>query len=246
MDVYPRTDSTLGAGGWSQSAKLRGHAHELGDMRSPCSPPCPPPGTHPIWPHGGHQRVPRQVQATYAIASRGQAGAAVRGLTRTCAVVANCHHRATCGFAPACRAARPGLSPASGLIRTSAVVPIWHHRVTWGSTEPPTRHWPAPGLENKPDNNGSAKLAEPYDLGRRSGPLRPRPAPRDKPEKYGPANLAGPYDRRKCSDANHARISVPSGSSPPAPPGARPGPHGSACRSGSQSLFRRRSDDGAS
>jgi hypothetical protein len=93
---------------------------------------------------GGHQLVPRRVQVACTIASMGQAGADACGLTRTCAVVANCHHRATCGFAPTCRAVTARPPPASGLIRTPAVVPIWHHRVTWGSTEPPTRHWPVP------------------------------------------------------------------------------------------------------
>jgi hypothetical protein len=116
------------------------NVHELGDMRSPCSRPCPPPGTCLERPHGGRQRVPRQVQVACTIASMGQACADRCGLTRTCAVVANCHHRATCGFAPACRAVRAGPPPALGLIRTVAVVPIWHRRVTWGSTEPPTRH----------------------------------------------------------------------------------------------------------
>jgi hypothetical protein len=115
------------------------NAHELGDMRSPCSPPCPPPGTCLERLLGGRQLVPRRVQVACTIASMGQAGAGACGLTRTCAVVANCHHRATGGFAPVCRAAAAGRSPASGLIRTAAVVPIWHHRVTWASTGPPTR-----------------------------------------------------------------------------------------------------------
>lgn len=118
--------------------------HELGDICSPCSPPCPPPGTCPERLHGGRQLVPRRVQVACTIASMGQTGAGTSGLTRTCTVVANCHHRATCGFAPTCRAVRTAPSPASGLIRTPAVVPIWHHRVTWGSTKPPTRHWPVP------------------------------------------------------------------------------------------------------
>lgn len=103
-------------------------------MRSSCSPPCPPPGTCLERLLGGRQVVLRRVQVACTIASMEQAGADVCGLTRTCAVVANCHHRATCGFAPTCRAVTAGRSPASGLIRTVAVVPIWHHRVTWGST----------------------------------------------------------------------------------------------------------------
>lgn len=148
------------------------NVHELGDIRSPCSRPCPPPGKCLERPHGGHQRVPRQVQVACTIANMGQAGTDGCGLTRTCAVVANCHHRGTCGFAPTCRAVKAGQPPASGLIRTAAVVPIWHHRVTWASTEPSTRHWPIPAPENRPDKNGSAKLAGPYDLGKCSRPHR--------------------------------------------------------------------------
>jgi hypothetical protein len=120
------------------------NAHELGDIRSPCSLPCPPSGTCREREHGGRQLVPRRVQVACTIASMGQTGADVCGLTRTCTVVANCHHRATCGFAPTCRTVTAGRSPALGLIRTVAVVPIWHHRVTWGSTEPPTPDWPVP------------------------------------------------------------------------------------------------------
>jgi hypothetical protein len=153
MDVYLRAGRPAGAGGWSPLAEPRGHthararsdffvppvsnAHELGDMRSSCSLPCPPTGMHVEGLDGGRQRVPRRVQVACTIASMGQANAGACGLTRTCAVVANCHHRATCGFAPARRAVRAGPAPALGLIRTAAVVPIRHHRVTWGSTEPP-------------------------------------------------------------------------------------------------------------
>lgn len=188
MDVCVHAGRPVGAGGSSPLSQPRGHAHararadfhvpppsnahELGDMRSSCSPPCPPPGTCLERLLGGRQVVPRRVQVACTIASVGQAGAGICGLTRTCAAVANCHHRATCGFTPTCRAVGAGPLPTSGLIRTTAVVPIWHHRMTWGSTEPPTRHWAVPALENKPDNNGSAKLAEPYDLGRRPRPHR--------------------------------------------------------------------------
>ena len=188
MDVYVRACSPVRVGGSSPLSQPRGHAHararadfhvpplsnahELGDMRSSCSPPCPPPGTCLERLLGGRQVVPRRVQVACTIASMEQAGAVVCGLTRTCAVVANCYHRATCGFAPTCRAVRAGPPPASGLFRTVAVVPIWHHRVTWGSTGPPLRHWPIPGLQSKPDSNGSAKLAGPYDLGRRPRPHR--------------------------------------------------------------------------
>ena len=96
----------------------------------------------------------RHLVARFTTTRERQAGADVCGLTQTCAVVANCHHRATCGFAPTCRAVTAGSLPASGLIRAVAVVPIWHHRVTWGSTEPPMRHWSVPALENKPDKYG--------------------------------------------------------------------------------------------
>jgi hypothetical protein len=188
MDVYVRAGRQVEVGRWSPLVQSWGYAtHERapvstiwwlamstswGTCSSPCSRSCPPPGTCLERPHGGRQRVPRQVQVVCTIANMGQAGTDGCGLTRTCAVVANCHHRGTCGFAPTCRAVRAGPPPASGLIRTAAVVPIRHHRVTWGSTEPPTRHWPIPALENKPDNNGSAKLAGPYDLGRYPGPPR--------------------------------------------------------------------------
>lgn len=116
MDVYVRAGRPAGVSGWSPLAEPRGHvhgrtrsdlfvppvsnAHGLGGMRSPCSLPCPPTGMHVEGIHGGRQLVPRRVQVACTIVSMGQAGAGICRLTRICAVVANCHHRATCGFAP--------------------------------------------------------------------------------------------------------------------------------------------------
>lgn len=187
MDVYLRRQPGR-ASGWSpltqpssdtpRTNTLRfprppvSNIHELGDIHLPCSPPCPPSGTRLEMLRGGRQLVPRRVQVACTIVSMGQASADACGLTRTCTVVANCHHRATCGFAPTRRAATTGWSPAAGLIRTAAVVPIWHHRVTWASTRNGRRALPAPTLENKTDNYGSANLAGPYDLGKRSGAER--------------------------------------------------------------------------
>lgn len=171
------------------------NAHELGDMRSPCSPPCPPLRTYLERVHGGRQLVPRRVQVACTIASMGQTGADASGLTRTCAVVANCHHRATCGFAPTCRAVTAGRSPASGANPDTcggANLAPPRDLAFYRTTDTPLARSRS---GNKPDNNGSAKLAEPYDLGRYPSPSADRP----KPDNCGPADLAGPHDLHKCS-----------------------------------------------
>lgn len=179
MDVYTRAGRPAGGGGWSPLAELRDHAHararsdffvppvsnahELGDMRSSCSLPCPPNRNacgRATW---GTSRGTSTGTGGVHNREHGQAGAGACGLTRTCAVVANRPHRATCGFAPARLGSEGQLSLSLGLIRAAAVVPIWHHRVTLGSTEL-RRVAVCDGLENKPDNYGSAKLAGPYDL----------------------------------------------------------------------------------
>lgn len=147
-----------------QFSRVGGHTFALFTAMSP-------PGTYLERLHGGRQLVPRRAQVACTIASMGQAGADVCGLTRTCAVVANCHHRATCGF----RSGMPrGQSQPVASLRANP-------DSCGGANSAPPRDldfyrtadaplWPAPALENKPDNNGSAKLAGPYDLGRFLGP----------------------------------------------------------------------------
>lgn len=147
-----------------------GHAHELGDMRPPWSPPCPPPETCPEMLHGGRRVVHRRVQAPCTIASMRRTGADAHGLIRTSAVVASCHHRVTSRFAPAPPSTiQVWRSPSLGLIRTVAVVPIWHHRMNWlpAVTDESQTTGQDPG--DKRENNGSADLAGPYDLHKRSG-----------------------------------------------------------------------------
>ena len=146
-----------------------GHAYELGDMRPPCSPPCPPPVIRPETLHGGRRVVHRRVQAPYTIASMRRTGTDGRGITRTSAVVANCHHRVTSRFATAPSSFRAWRSTSLGLIRTDAVVPIWHHRMNWLPAVTAASQTTSQDPADKTENNGSADLAGPYDLHKRLG-----------------------------------------------------------------------------
>ena len=297
MDVYSRAVCPAEASGRSRlaqppsgDARVRtrsdfhvpplSNSHELGDIRSPCSLPCPPPGT-----------LPRKAAwGTSTGTSTGTGGVHNRehGAGRCRCMRANSDMHGGGNLPPPCdlrvRSDMPrgqdcavaGLRANPDICGGANLAPP-RDLGFYGTTDAPLAR---SCTENKPDNNGSAELAEPYDLGRRSGPQRritesrcrcrrrspatapgrpppdsscgerstpcPRQAPRSKRDKYGPADLAGPYDLRERSGADHAHVSVPSGPSPLAPPGARPGPHGSECRSGSRSRFRRRSDDGSS
>jgi len=187
MDVCVNAGRPVGAGGSSPLSQRRGHArararadfhvpplsnaHELGDMRSSCSPPCPPPGTCPERLCGGRQVVPRRVQVACTIASMGQAGAGVRG--------ANSDMRGG------------GKLPPPRDLRVRSHMPRgW----SWATTNlranpdmrgganlaPPRdlgfyRTSDAPLARSRTgeqtDNNGSARLAGPYDLAGARGPI---------------------------------------------------------------------------
>ncbi|MCP2286290.1 hypothetical protein APR04_005226 [Promicromonospora umidemergens] len=167
------------------------NSHELGDMRSPCSPPCPPPGILP--------RKAAWGTSTGTSTGTGEVHNREDGTGRCRCMRANSDMHGGGKLPPPC-----DLRVRSDMPRGQdcAVAGLRANPVTCGGANlaPPcdlgfyqTADAPLArsGTENKPDNNGSAELAEPYDLGRCSGPQRRITESRCRCRRRSPATAPG-------------------------------------------------------